>query len=272
MKKRHLLYVGLGLVVALVALGVVFRHRLRRLSVFSEPTEPGYARLRKYTKLAAAYRLSPRQRVSDARRTKLAGIKRLFAAREVRFPPAQLLLRIYKKELQLEVWAASTRRDPLEHIVDYEICTVAGDLGPKRREGDSQTPEGFYHVNRFNPASSYYLSMQIDYPNRSDRILKTAKQAGSYIMIHGECVSIGCVAIGDQIKELWIMAYLSRRRAGKIHVHMYPTRDLRALIDRTRDAALEAFWGNLKQGHDYFETHRRLPRISVASSGRYLFR
>jgi murein L,D-transpeptidase YafK len=270
-KRAHLLYLGLALVAGLSLVLVIFWDEVRALPIFSSPGRPHYASLRRYTKLNAAY-VSPRQRVRDARETKLKGIQRMFRDKGVTFPPAQLLFRIFKKELRLEVWAASRRDGPLSHIVTYEVCTVAGKLGPKRTEGDSQTPEGFYHVNRFNPASSYYLSMQVSYPNRSDRILKKGRNAGSHIMIHGECVSIGCVAVGDHIKELWILAYLSRRRVGRIHVHMFPTRRMQQLIAATRDAELEGFWGNLKLGFDHFETHRRVPRVSVDSRGRYRFR
>jgi murein L,D-transpeptidase YafK len=270
-KRAHLLYVGLALVGGLLLLLVLFWDEVRGLPIFSSPKRPNFASLRRYTKLKAAY-VSPRERVRDARKTKLEGIKQMFKDKGVTFPPRQLLFRIFKKELRLEVWAASRRTDELTHIVTYEVCTVAGELGPKRMEGDSQTPEGYYHVNRFNPASSYYLSMQVSYPNRSDRILKKGRQAGSHIMIHGECVSIGCVAVGDHIKELWILAYLSRKRARRIHVHMFPTRQMKQLIAKTRDPELEGFWGNLKLGFDYFERRRRIPRIGVDSRGRYRFR
>ena len=35
--------------------------------------------------------------------------------------------------------------------------------------------------------------------------------------------------------------------------------------------ALLAFWGNLKQGYDYFEHNRRLPRIKTRADGTYSF-
>ena len=40
-------------------------------------------------------------------------------------------------------------------IAEYKIVAKSGILGPKRMEGDLQVPEGFYYIDRFNPASSY---------------------------------------------------------------------------------------------------------------------
>ncbi|MFX8700459.1 hypothetical protein ABTM56_20365, partial [Acinetobacter baumannii] len=50
------------------------------------------------------------------------------------------------------------------------IAALSGRLGPKRKEGDKQVPEGLYRVVKFNPNSAYTLSMGLDYPNASDTV------------------------------------------------------------------------------------------------------
>ena len=47
----------------------------------------------------------------------------------------------------------------------------SGRLGPKRREGDLQAPEGFYTIaqDQMKPDSQYYLAFNLGYPNAYDR-------------------------------------------------------------------------------------------------------
>src|SRR5690606_30694239 len=104
------------------------------------------------------------------------------------------------------------------------------------------------------------------YPNASDRILSDPKQPGGEIMIHGDCVSVGCLAISDErIEELWVMA---RSAPLPIEVHVFPARDPSAL---EAGEALRAFWDNLEEGRRLFDRDRRLPAVRVDASGRYLF-
>ena len=87
----------------------------------------------------------------------------------------------------------------------WDICTYSGDLGPKLREGDGQSPEGFYFVkpSRMNPYSSYHLSFNLGYPNAYDRAYE---RTGNYLMVHGDCVSIGCYAMTDEgIEEIYTL-------------------------------------------------------------------
>ncbi|WP_368735470.1 murein L,D-transpeptidase family protein, partial [Klebsiella aerogenes] len=69
------------------------------------------------------------------------------------------LMRIFKQEAELEVWKKdATGRYALFKV--YPICNYSGDLGPKVREGDRQSPEGFYAITPglMNPNSNYYLA------------------------------------------------------------------------------------------------------------------
>lgn len=212
------------------------------------------------------------KRMEEAKAAKLDIVKGLFSGAGVTYPPSQILLRGFKREKRVEVWAASDITGPLTHVTTYEICYASGELGPKRKEGDRQVPEGFYGVNYYNPASSYHLAFQVSYPNQSDRILGDKRTPGSEIMIHGNCVSIGCLAMSDErIQEIWLAVTSARDRGGKIDVHLFPTRDMAGLIATTDQKQHIPFWQNIKEGFDYFQTKKIVPRVTVDKEGRYRF-
>lgn len=213
------------------------------------------------------------RRIEEARAAKLPVVKALFEEAKVAFPPGQILFRGFKKEKRIEVWAATEATGPLSHVTTYEICYASGALGPKRREGDLQVPEGFYTVNLYNPSSTYYLAMQVSYPNLSDRILGDKSRPGSEIMIHGNCVSIGCMAMSDErAQEIWLEAAAVRDKRGTVHVHLFPTRDMAGLVAKTEQKEHVPFWENIKEGFDYFQAKRLIPSISIDREGRYHFK
>ena len=147
-------------------------------------------------------------------------------------------------------------------------------MGPKRQQGDGQVPEGFYNVAVFNPYSSYHLSLGINYPNASDRIVGKGNLGGD-IMIHGSCVTIGCMPLTDTyIKEVYILAVEARTNGQQtIPVHIFPTKmdekGMNLLAD-TNSKQLD-FWKNIKTGYDYFEQKKQLPKFSVDKAGKYVF-
>jgi len=70
-----------------------------------------------------------------------------------------ILIRVFK-EAELEVW----KRDASGQyalLKTFPVCRWSGQLGPKMREGDRQTPEGFYTVRagQMNPNYACYLSL-----------------------------------------------------------------------------------------------------------------
>jgi murein L,D-transpeptidase YafK len=166
----------------------------------------------------------------------------------------------------MEIWASPSGSEPFRLLHTYDIAAMSGKLGPKRKQGDLQVPEGFYHIDRFNPKSRFHLSLGINYPNASDRKLSDPDRPGGDIFIHGNAVSIGCMAMTDpKIEEIYILA-LAARNAGqaKIPVHIFPYR-----MKRKPTGSLAAFWGELKPVYDYFEKYRTVPNVRVDSKGRY---
>lgn len=237
----------------------------------ASPSLQGHEAIRQPTAWEADYAMPAAARVALAEQAKLGEVKQLFAAAAIDFPPAELLLRAFKRERLLEVWASATPGGRMSRIATYEICALSGQLGPKRREGDYQVPEGYYRISYLWPLSAYHLSMNIGYPNRSDRILG-GQSPGSAIMIHGNCASIGCLAMSDErIQELWVMATAMQQRGERVHVHLFPSMRMDELLGDEAFGDHRDFWLNLREGLELFEQHRRLPRVDVDWQGRYTF-
>jgi murein L,D-transpeptidase YafK len=206
---------------------------------------------------------------------KQKALQAIFDKKGVPFPAPHLLIRVFKAEGVLELWGEPAPGAQYVLVRSYPICRSSGELGPKRREGDEQVPEGFYRVTVFNPNSAYHLSLGIDYPNLSDRILGKGGPLGGAIMIHGNCVTIGCVPITDDgIEEVYLAALATHARGGEeIPVEIFPNRltaDGLDEISRVRPE-LRGFWSNLATGYDYFEKNRRPPRVHVGADGSYRF-
>ena len=132
-----------------------------------------------------------------------------FNQAQVEYPPKAMALVAFKESKTLQLWAGN--QGQLKKVHEYPIKAASGELGPKLREGDRQTPEGIYQIIGFNPNSSYHLSMKLNYPNRFDwqqAEKENRTQPGSDIFIHGKAVSIGCLAMGDRaIEELFVAVY-----------------------------------------------------------------
>ena len=225
--------------------------------------------------LAAAQAHSAR--VAAARERDAGALGRLFHRAGVS-APAPLLLLAFKHERELELWGRARAQSRYARIATYPVLAISGVLGPKRREGDHQIPEGFYRVVALNPASLYHLSLELDYPNRSDRILGDPKDPGNEIFIHGDAVSDGCIPIGDHAIEQVYLAVLDSRVAGyDVQVAIFPCRfsspECRGLLGAASagQPALAAFWANLESGYAAFQRSGALPHVSVEASGRYTF-
>ena len=161
-------------------------------------------------------------------------------------------------------------------IKTYEVCRTSGRLGPKRKEGDLQTPEGFYHINRFNPKSAFHLSLGINYPNTSDKILGVKSKLGGDIFIHGACVTVGCLPItDDQIKELYIFCVEAKNNGqARIPVTIFPSKLTDNEYQRlthtcNSDSDNMGLWTDLKKGYEIFNETKRLPSIGFLKSGRH---
>ena len=215
-------------------------------------------------------------RVARARVDAKFTLKSLFRQREMEYPPYEIFLRVFKHEQVVELWARPDSGSPFRLLKEYPICAVPGRLGPKQRAGDYQVPEGFYHIEAFNPQSEFYLSLRVNYPNGADRIRGDTAALGGDIFIHGGCKTVGCVPVqDDNMKEIYWLA-VEARAAGQttIPVHIFPTRmTTERLLWLTRvfspDHRLREFWRDLQEGYDHFEQTHLLPDMAVTVQGGY---
>ncbi len=205
-------------------------------------------------------------------------VKKQFEAKKLNWPPQSMFIRSFKYDRQMEVWVKNNQKEPFKLFKTYKVCMQSGTIGPKRMEGDFQVPEGFYCINEFNPNSNYHLSLGLNYPNASDRILSDSTRPGSAIYIHGNCVSTGCIPISDiPIEEVFIIASNVKAKGQDfIPVHVFPVRynekkSMDYLNETTKDKiAIHDFAVNLKAAYDYFEQKKELPLIMVNKKGQYI--
>lgn len=215
-----------------------------------------------------------RQRAAAAGALPLAGtpnvaiLDRRLAEKKLT-PDAAMLIRVFKSESELEVWKERDGRYVL--FATYPICHWSGSLGPKLREGDRQTPEGFYAVNRALTRGSqrWPQSLNIGYPNLLEQ---SQAQTGSGILIHGGCSSIGCFAMTNPVMEEIYDLSTAALKGGQSHipVHVFPFRMTAKNMKKHAASPWSALWSNLKQGYDLFEKDKRPPIVS-ACDGRYQF-
>ncbi len=173
-----------------------------------------------------------------------------------------IFIRIFKKEKKLELWVNPDKEFKL--CKTYEICTYSGDLGPKLKTGDKQSPEGFYTVNKYQlkPDSKYHLAFNLGFPNQYD---KNLKRTGSYLMVHGECTSTGCYAMNNQqMEEIYKMAEAALNSSQKkFQVHIFPFKMIKKHMEQYTTNKWYPFWINLKLGYDIFERYKVIPIIKM---------
>jgi murein L,D-transpeptidase YafK len=170
----------------------------------------------------------------------------------------------------LEVWKKD-QSGQYALLKTFPICRWSGDLGPKKKEGDRQAPEGFYTITpgQMNPASQYYLAFNTGYPNAYDRAWG---YTGAELMVHGDCSSRGCYAMTDeQIAEIYALgreSFFGGQRAFQFQA--YPFRMTAVNMAKHRNNPNMPFWKMLKEGNDHFEVTRQEPKVDVCEK-RYVF-
>ena len=189
-----------------------------------------------------------------------------------------ILIVVYKAEQKLDIYGKKKTETSYKRISTCDICNSSGQPGPKRRKDDNQVPEGFYHIDRFNPVSNFFLSLGINYPNESDKKKSRPGNPGGDIFIHGGCVTIGCIPItNERIKELYLYAIQAHQNGQlKIPVYIFPFKmdspNMSMHKARYRNnMELLKFWDNLKTGYDKFEKNHIELNVKVNADGNYSF-
>ncbi|MEM1370843.1 MAG: murein L,D-transpeptidase family protein [Pseudomonadota bacterium] len=173
-----------------------------------------------------------------------------------------IILRIFKSEAEAEVWMERDGR--FIHFATYPICHWSGALGPKLKEGDKQSPEGFYTVTkrRLHRSGRWPRSLNLGFPNALDRSLE---RTGSYLLIHGGCSSVGCFAMTNPVMEEIYDLTTAALKGGQKHipVHIFPFHMTQANLAKHENSKWIDFWRGLKPGYDAFNQERMAPIVSV---------
>jgi murein L,D-transpeptidase YafK len=178
-----------------------------------------------------------------------------------------VLIRIFKEDSELELWMEKDGAFVL--FATYPICHWSGTLGPKIREGDKQSPEGFYSITRrqLHHEGRWPVSINLGFPNAFDR---AHSRGGSYILMHGGCSSVGCFAMTNAvISEVYGLARAALAGEQRfLPVHVFPFRLTDERLASRASSNWNGFWQDLKQGYDSFERTHRPPDVSICD-GRY---
>ena len=184
-----------------------------------------------------------------------------------------IFIRIFKEERELELWVKARGSSHYSLFKIYKIEAWSGKIGPKLKEGDRQTPEGFYFVSssRLRPSTRHHLGLDIGYPNSYD---KYHGRSGSDMTIHGSGPSFGSFSLPDSsMEEVYTLAEGALRGGQKFfRVNIFPFR----MTDRRMDRVWKSqpqwvkFWVNLKEGYDFFENAGFPPDVNV-KGGKYVF-
>ncbi len=247
---------------------------------------------------ASAFLVSSTPGSPDAILTRIDRIVEDEAAKSCRaaglnYPPQATLMRVFKKERQLEIWAKNDGMEEMHLVRTLHVCAVDAVPGPKLKPYDRKTPEGFYNLN-FAYCSRYpwmwikleqehldeygvvgdgsCFQMPLSYPNPVDRAHTVA--AGSRvprpeISMHGNCVTAGCVSLENR-DFIFVFAFARHHQAkshGRLQLHIFPFRFDRewSLDDDSAsykhrkafgDAHLRRFWENLEEGFKLFDRIR----------------
>ncbi len=183
-----------------------------------------------------------------------------------------VFIRAFKEENLLELHVRNRATGKFDLFRTYPIAAASGSLGPKLAEGDLQVPEGFYFVppSAMKPESQFHLAFNIGFPNEYDRF---HDRNGTFIMIHGNCISIGCLAMTDEkIEEIYTLCDAAHRGGQPFfRIHIFPFRMAETRMLKSASGSNHEFWLNLKEGYDHFERTSIPPDVAVID-GRYRFK
>jgi murein L,D-transpeptidase YafK len=124
----------------------------------------------------------------------------------------------------------------------------------------------------------YHLSLGLNYPNISDKVLSDSVQPGGDIYIHGSCVTTGCIPITDpQVEELYVLAANAKNQGQDfIPVHIFPinfkvarsSEYLKRYLQTFSD--YEGFVSKMRNAFYYFEKYKQVPLVMVNDKGEYI--
>jgi hypothetical protein len=163
----------------------------------------------KYRRVGDQYEKAVKQKVKIYKKVSNDHFKPIFLKRKLVFPPRFLALLIFKNSKTMQIYVKQNKT--WNFVEQISVKAASGGLGPKYRQGDRQVPEGAYRIIKLNPYSKFFLSMELNYPNKADHRqakIEHRTRLGGDIYIHGGAKSEGCIAVGNQaMKWLFPLVY-----------------------------------------------------------------
>ncbi len=204
-------------------------------------------------------------------------VQKLLFDNKIDYNTLEVLFRVIKLEQILEVWAKDRQENnKFKLIKTYPLCVTKN---PDTLRGiDLLVPESFYYIAKFNPDNPYFVRMEVNFPNESD---KKRGRSGGDIAIHGGCFSTYCSPFtDDDIKEIYIFAVEAKSKGQKnIPVHNFPFRMTDENMEKYKKIKIYSTdlkritnWENMKYGFQYFEKNKTLFDYTVDSKGKYLYK
>lgn len=185
-----------------------------------------------------------------------------------------VFFRVFKEESEFEIWMKPAGEPFFALFKVHRLSSVAGQSGPKLREGDGQAPEGFYEIEAsfLRPETRHHLGIDLGYPNAYDQY---RGRTGSDLMIHGGVGTAGGFALPPRaMDEVYALADAAFRGGqDRCAVHLFPFRLSDQRMDRVWSSRPRWAdeWVNFKEGFDFFENVRTPPAVALAGD-RYSFR
>lgn len=204
-------------------------------------------------------------------------VKQLIMDNKIDYSSFEVLFRVIKQEQILEVWARDRiGNDKFKLIKAYSLCVTKNT--DTLRGIDLLVPESFYYIAKFHPDNPYFIRMEINFPNESD---KKRGRSGTDIAIHGGCFSTYCTPFTDEdIKEIYIFAAEAKAKGQKnIPVYNFPFRMTDENTEKykkdkrySNDNKRITNWDNMKYGFQFFEKNKTLFNYTVDEKGKYLYK
>lgn len=112
-------------------------------------------------------------------------------------------------------------------------------------------------------------SFNLGFPNAYDH---AHSRTGSYLMVHGDCDSIGCYAMTSQsIEEIYLIVEAALLAGqSSVPVYAFPFKMTAERLRSERDNQWYPYWNDLKAGYDLF-VKNAVPPAGTVRNGHYVF-
>jgi murein L,D-transpeptidase YafK len=200
----------------------------------------------------------------------LANLKK----KEIKPATLDVLLRVYKEERMVELWAKNKTDSAYVLTDQFAITSLTVHLGPKKTEHDHQISEGFYYIDKLNPLTPLPMSTRINFPNVADKIIQGNPDLKGSVSICNEEKAKGNIQLAKNDLQKLYVYLVETKNNGTVYIpiHIFPFRMTADNMEMktkqySEDLALIRFWLNIEPGYSLFEESHQLPEYSFSRGG-----